>query len=228
MQYQYRLHLKNEHIFVEIDGALWLIDTGSPMSFGGTVQFGAHVKTLSTTAMGGLLGGQLSPEYLTEETGVECAGLLGNDILCLYNLKLDFPNQVLELHDIQEGFFSDKACSFELVMGVPLLHCTVGGIESRLLVDTGATITYWQHPSLSQFPHIGTKQDFYPMLGSFETNIYTVDIDCCHWAKALKVGTLPDLLGMAVSMIADGILGNECIIDGVFLYGYSAQLCEWP
>ena len=57
---QYRLHLKNEHIFVEIDGALWLIDTGAPMSFGGTVQFGAHVKTLSTTAMGGLLGGQLS------------------------------------------------------------------------------------------------------------------------------------------------------------------------
>ena len=227
MRYQYPLRVLNEHIFVEIADALWLIDTGSPSSFGGTIQFGATTHTLPQTMMGGLLGGLLSAEYLTKETGIQCSGLLGNDIMGGYNLRFDFLNGTLELHDIDEGFFSDQHCQFTTVMGVPLIRCQVNGVPARLLVDTGATISYWQHANLKQCTSVGSKQDFYPMFGSFTTVIYAVTIDCCHWSQTLKVGSLPGLLGAAITLVADGILGNESMIDRVFLYGFALSRCEW-
>ena len=46
-----------------------------------------------------------------------------------------------------------------------------------MFFDTGAQISYFQSPSLKDFPSNGTVKDFYPAIGEFETETYLLDLE---------------------------------------------------
>jgi hypothetical protein len=58
---------------------------------------------------------------------------------------------------------------------------------------------------------VGTVTDFYPMLGTFTTELYEVEIECFGVAQRIRVGLLPPLLASAFTMVTpDGwILGAD-------------------
>ncbi len=66
------LQIINSHLFIEIDGNLWLLDTGAPLSFGFTPEFyfEGEKYELKKTYLG------LNPETLSGFVGVKTAGLL--------------------------------------------------------------------------------------------------------------------------------------------------------
>ena len=67
------LHKIHGHLFIEVNGNFWLLDTGAPFSFGSTSDFrllGEEFELQSS-----YLG--LTPETLCGFVGVMAAGLLG-------------------------------------------------------------------------------------------------------------------------------------------------------
>ena len=81
------------HIFVQIDGELWLIDTGSPGSFGasGSLVIGDERVALDISY------NNLAAETLSQFVGVPCVGLLGMDILGRFDLVFDVADGKLTI-----------------------------------------------------------------------------------------------------------------------------------
>ena len=95
-------------------------------------------------------------------------------------------------------------------MGIPVLDVIVAGESHAIFFDTGAPISYLQNVEHSALPSEGTYEDFYPGFGTFETETWRVG----GAGFKLRVGQLPDLLGLSLMMGgASGIVGLGLIRD---------------
>jgi hypothetical protein len=73
------------HLFVELDGNLWLFDTGAPTSFGisQSLAIAGERFNISASYFG------LNATSLKQFVGVQCSGLLGADVLGRFDHILD-------------------------------------------------------------------------------------------------------------------------------------------
>ena len=85
------LYLKNKYLFVTIEGKQWLLDTGSPVSFGSlrsiticSEQFTVESNYLNTTV-----------DSLIQAVGIPFAGVLGVDILNSFDLIFNLADNIL-------------------------------------------------------------------------------------------------------------------------------------
>lgn len=205
----YNLQYINGHIFIEVDGELWLFDTGAPTSFGSSsVVILARVKSrIDSTYMG------LTPTALSEYVSIECVGLLGADVLGQYDFIIDVPSGTIEV-SVEELGYTGEALPMDEFMGIPIVSARIRGQGYRMFFDTGAQISYFQHDSLADFPSAGTVTDFYPGAGQFQTETHNVDISLGNNEFVLRCGSLPGLLGMTFMMAStDGIIGNQVITN---------------
>lgn len=205
---------RDGHLFVEIDGGLWLFDTGAPTSFGESneITVAAQCTRLPNTYMG------LSAPTLSQFTGVECRGLLGADILGKLDHILDVPGGTAT---ISAGHLehTGKTLALSEFMGIPILTSRIASGDYRMFFDTGAQIAYFQEDILTAFPSAGTVTDFYPGFGQFQTHTHQVQVGLGDSTYTLRCGTLPGLLG-ATLMMADtsGIIGNQIMENRVIGY----------
>jgi len=202
------LHFRDGHFFVETDGGLWLFDTGAPASFGANERVTLAGETFDVAA--DYLG--LDATTLSRFVGVDCAGLLGADVLGKFDFILDMPAGTLEVSTARLEL-AGVAIPLDEFMGVPIVSGTVRGREYRLFFDTGAQISYLQDDEVrSMFPVAGLITDFYPGLGQFETATHMVDIALGEFEATLRCGALPGLLGATLMLAGtEGIVGNEVL-----------------
>ena len=198
------LHLRDGHLFLEVDGALWLFDTGAPTSFGSTptLALAGERFRLGSSYLG------LTAAILSQFVAVDCVGLLGADILRRFDFILDTPNGVATI-STSELELRGPVVDLDGFMGIPLVWARIRGTDYRMFLDTGAQISYLPHDSLASFPPAGRVTDFYPGVGQFEVETHTVDITVGGIAFTLRSGALPELLGATLMMAGtDGIIGN--------------------
>ncbi len=225
----YPLHLIRNHLFAELDDELWLIDTGSPSSFGdkGQLDFVGDSISISSSTMG------LNAETLRKETGTQCIGLIGGNILNNYDIYFNLPQGTMgvskEALDISD-FLPNKdvpapvPIPISFMLGVPVVNCAINGKVVPLFFDTGAQISYWQNEELKNFPPLEIFSDFYPLYGKFETQTYEISFTLGTVNFTAPFGKLPALLGMSLSLGgAQGILGNS-----VFCHCRSETTCLLP
>ena len=214
--YEYGLSFEKGHLFAEIEGKKFVLDTGSPMSMAASPGLNFRGKDLQLPGnIMGLTAGQLSGFI-----GTEVHGLLGTDVLNEGDLLFDFERGKLVIPGAplpMEG----EAISFKPVMGVPLVEAVVDGQAFGFFFDTGARISYFQEEDvLAGFPRIGTDEDFYPGFGRFSTDTYRLEVRLLSRAFSLVTGKLPAMLGLSLGMAgADGILGNE-VLQGLKSLAY--------
>jgi hypothetical protein len=205
------LIFKHGHLFVELEGQLWLFDTGAPESFGAveSLQVANEQFTLSSSYFG------LTPQTLSQYIGVECSGLLGADVLNRFDHILDIKAATLAISTTELSHHGQRVHLDEF-MGIPIVTATVGGREYRMFFDTGAHISYFQEESLADFPPAGSVTDFYPGVGQFQTDTHEVAMALRESPFLLRCGRLPGFLG-ATLMMADtqGIIGNQVLNDRV-------------
>lgn len=205
------LIIKHGHLFVEIEGHLWLFDTGAPTSFGSVerLQIADEGFSFSSSYFG------LTALTLSQYVGVECSGLLGADILNRFDHIVDTKGAKLTVSTAELSHDGQRVHLDEF-MGIPIVTASVGGSEYRMFFDTGAQISYFQEDSLADFPPAGSVTDFYPGVGQFQTDTHEVPIFLGEISFLLRCGCLPGLLG-ATLMMADtqGIIGNQVLIDRV-------------
>jgi hypothetical protein len=205
----YPLHFQAGHLFLEVDDEWWIVDTGAPTSFGTNSRIVLAGQEFSVAPNFLVVDASQLSEYIS----MECTGLLGMDILGKFDLLLDPANQILEV-SAGELEFEGEVVSLENLMGLPVVTAQIEGRPYRMVFDTGAQISYFQHQSLREFPQEGKMTDFYPGFGQFETDIHIVEAEVGGLAFTLRCGTLPGLLGASFRMTgADGIIGNKILVD---------------
>ena len=211
---QLPLQLRDEHLFLEAAGSLWLLDTGAPTSFGSVpaLALAGELVRFPNSYLG------LNVAALSEFVGVQCAGLLGADVLERFDFLFDVPNSTATISTGQLDHVGARAALDEF-MGIPIVSVGIRGIDYRMFLDTGAQISYFQHESLASFPAAGRVTDFYPGFGRFETETCNVDITLAGVEFTLRCGALPGLLGATLMMAqTEGIIGNVVFRDR--LVGY--------
>jgi hypothetical protein len=203
------LKLRDEHLFVELEGELWLLDTGAPTSFGRfpTLSIAGKQFGLGTDYLG------LNAATLSQFVGVPCMGLLGADVLSQFDHIFDTAGGQLSV-STAELSHSGQSVRLEEFMGIPIVTVRIGGKDYRMFFDTGAQISYFQDDSLMEFPFAGNVTDFYPGVGQFETGTYEVPVSLGGVTFTLRCGMLPGLLGMTLMMAnTKGIVGNTILAN---------------
>lgn len=199
------------HLFVKLEGHLWLFDTGAPTSFGAaeSLRIVGEQFGLSSSYFG------LTAATLSRYVGVECSGLLGADFVGRFDHILDTAGGKLTLSK-DELSHSGQSVRLDQFMGIPIVTASVGGKGHRMFFDTGAQISYFQMDSLAEFPAAGNVTDFFPGFGQFQTDTHEVPITLGGISFTLRCGSLPGLLG-ATLMIAgtQGIIGNQILNDRI-------------
>jgi hypothetical protein len=208
------LQLRDGHVFVELGGELWLLDTGAPTSFGTSrnLAIAGERFSVGTNYLG------LTTATLSEFVGVPCVGLLGADVLGRFDHILDTAGARLTV-STAELPHSGHSVPLDDFMGIPIVTARVGGSDHRLFFDTGAQISYFQDDSLASFPSAGRVTDFYPGAGQFQTDTHEVPVSLGGVVFTLRCGRLPGVLGLTLMMAGTvGILGNEILNNRVVGY----------
>jgi hypothetical protein len=203
------LVFKDGHPFVELDGNLWLFDSGAPTSFGAgtSIEIAGKRFEIAKSYFG------LTEATLSSFVGVQCAGLLGADVLGHFDHLLDVAGGTLTVSatELQHG---GQLVPLSEFMGIPILTARIAGADYRMFFDTGAQISYFQETLISQFPSAGSITDFYLGIGQFETETYHVQLTLSGIACNVRCGTLPGLLGATLILAGtQGVVGNEILLN---------------
>lgn len=216
----FELKFLQKHLFLSLENQLWLFDTGAPQSFGEGEKLAILGKEfpIASSFMG------LDANKVSEHAGVEMQGLLGADIINHFDYRIDVLNESVEISEdsIEMG---QSPLQINEFMGIPILAAEIGGAEYSMFFDSGAQYSYFQGDELSSFPPLGKVADFYPGVGPFETDTFSVPITIGSVDISTQCGKLPDLLAMTLSMAdTSGIIGNELLLDRVVTYSPKRNL----
>ena len=216
----FELKLLQKHLYLSLEDQLWLFDTGAPQSFGegGKLVILEKEFPIATSFMG------LDANKVSEHAGVEMQGLLGADIINHFDYRIDVQNESIEISEdsIEMG---QSPLQINEFTGIPILTAEIGGAEYSMFFDSGAQYSYFQGDGLSSFPALGTVADFYPGVGPFETDTFSVPMKIGSVDISTQCGKLPDLLAMTLSMAdTSGIIGNELLLDRVVTYSPKRNL----
>lgn len=204
------LRLRKKHLFLEIENQLWLIDTGSPVSFGNIANLeleGTRFTINSRYPTG------LTIEDLCHDVGVKCVGLLGADVLNNFDFIFDYPKNKATL-SMGRLDFAGAEVNLNMVGGTyPIFSAQLGVSHLKLVFDTGAPISYFYPKSLVGFTNTGTYNDFIPKNHRF--NVQTCAVEIMLAGIKLKVcgGKMEqaDTIGKVEALQCKGILGNEIL-----------------
>ena len=223
--FDFKLEYLNSHLFIVLDNQRWLLDTGSPVSFGedsGLVFCGRGFQ-LARSAM------QVTAKDVSRLVGITTRGLLGTDVINQFDWLFDIPNQTVTVSptSISRNMFSGKAeiIPLNLLAGIPLLHTHVQNQDIKAFFDTGAQFSYLESSLLARFPREKVAQDFHPFTGPFQTILHRVKMVFISAVEYLDCGRLPEKLAPILTLSgAKGIIGNEILLHRLALYSPSQKM----
>ncbi|HET8649297.1 MAG TPA: hypothetical protein VFL95_04595 [Gemmatimonadales bacterium] len=207
MPQRYPLHFLGGHVFIELAGLRWLMDTGAPASFGDTPALSIDGRNF--TVAPGLYG--VDAAQVTRLVGVPAAGLLGADVLGEFDFILDADGGTVEISTGRLELLGNTV-AFESLLGLPVLTVHLDGANHRVIFDTGAQLSYLHTDGLEAYPSAGRAQDFYPGFGVFETDTRDVTMAIGSLSYTLRCGTLPLPLQSMLSLTgAAGAVGSQLL-----------------
>lgn len=202
------LTLLHGHPVISLEDGPWLLDTGSPASFGvGPVRFGPVSGNPDRSHMG------LDADRLSGLVGAPLRGLIGLDLIGASDLLMDLPAGQITITDRADP--PDGALvPITRVMGVPVIAAETALGSHRAFLDTGAQLSYLQADGTEQFAEAGVVQDFFPLIGPFQTATRFVPFRIGPVGLTLRCGRLPGLLGMTLDLVGvDAVIGAELLTD---------------
>lgn len=215
---EYDIILTNGHILVEGGNGRLLVDTGSPLSFheSGRLVLGGQEFSVPTSLMG------TDAEYVSEHVKDRVSGLVGMDIIGrLGGVRIDVPAGKLTFGCGTDGMTQVRS---NVGLGYVFMDMTVNGRVVKVILDTGAPVSYVSTSLTEGLAPVGSETDFNPMVpgGTFETPIFEFPASFAGRDFPMRAGHLPQLMGAAISLLgAKGIVGMEilrrfpvAIVDG--------------
>ena len=91
-----------------------------------------------------------------------------------------------------------------------LIEIDINDDRIRTFLDTGAKISYINSEYIKNLESIDNREDYYPTIGRFKTDIYEFPIIFNNSKINLTFGVLPTQLEMTLSFAnTKGIIGND-------------------
>lgn len=182
------LEIVRDHLIIPFRGASAVLDTGSPFTLPAPAIVGAHL-------------------------GRPIRWLVGTDRLGARPFLVDWPGR-----SVTFGAPAPEAgdrMSLEDSLGVPLIPLGTPTGPALAFLDTGAPISYAPPSAVAGRRPVGRRADFHPMIGEFETGIYTLPVTAGARQLELTVGVLPPLLRRLLALLgpAPWILGSDYFRD---------------
>ena len=204
----YPIRLINNHIIVDAEQQL-ILDTGSPVSFhsSGMINLCGEDIAVKTSIHG------VSADYLTSKVGTRIDGILGMDIIQRYPLMIDLHCGFVFADD--DAVYPRALEDFELgplAQGLLAIKMWVNRQPVKMIVDTGAPVSYINQSIVNGMASEGEINDFHPLIGDFHTDTYRCEVIPMKGEPPYNqaFGILPPMLGMTLVMLqADGIIGVE-------------------
>ncbi len=193
------------HIVINIEGRPCLLDTGSPFSVGyQPIRIAGHDFPVHASYLG------VTCDYLADNIGAPIEGLIGADIVQALTLSIYSSERMVQ--------FSEHPADGSIVIavpdfkGVPIIPIAIGGRVMRMFFDTGAPMSYLLPNAFDGREPDGRHEDFYPLLGNFITNTYSLGVNIGGEGQILRFGELPEELNMVLEAgKVQGILGTEML-----------------
>ena len=210
----YKLKYCNGHIYAEIEGFDWLIDTGSPSSFGKV----SSIKILDKTfeLEDSLL--DLNADTLSEYVNHQVVGLLGTNVLNEFNILFEVKNKIIIFSE-DKIEITGEVFNIKEVMGVPVIQTQVDNKEISVMFDTGAQLSYFQREIIDKEDSLGIVKDFYPGIGYFDTETAMINIKLGQLNYTVQSGYLPKNMNMGLLMTGtEGIIGNDIMLESAIGY----------
>ena len=185
------MQIIQDHMLVERDGRLAILDTGVPESMD-------------------------CPELVSEVLGVKVARLIGCAELAGSALTIDWPerrivNGATPLSDAVLVPLSRAA------FGIPLIpvDTPLGRVDA--ILDTGAALSYAPPDAVRGLDRVRETDDFLPGFGSFTVDVYRLEVSVGGMPLKVEFGVMPPLLRMALSLLCPGgwIMGSALFRDRV-------------
>lgn len=202
---QFQLTLFKGHPIINDGENTILIDTGSPSTIHASesLNFCSERFKCKTSYM------NLTVSEISKMLGTEITTLLGTDVLSKFNICFDYKNKVIE--------FNKDAISFEGTdidisnfMGIPIVEFKIENQNYRFFLDTCAKLSYLSDSITANYENVGTDEDFYPGLGTFETLCYEIPTSISEVEFMVKYGNLPAQLESTLKLGGtDGIVGFD-------------------
>lgn len=203
---EYDIKLSLGHVLINSGSGWLLMDTGSPLSFhkDGRIilcgeQFSVPTSLLNADA-----------DYVSRNVKETVSGLVGMDIIGRFGVKFDLPAGKLTFGCPAEGM---TRLPSRMVMGYMTVEMTLNGRQARVILDSGAPVSYVSRSFTEGLIPVDRIKDFNPMVpgDTFETDIFQFPASFAGRDFTMRAGHLPTLMSMAVSLLADGVVGQEIL-----------------
>lgn len=223
MKTEYKIELFEGHVLINVDEKKYLIDTGSQI----TLSKESNIKLadkIYSDVMSNFLG--LNIDEIEKLLGRQIDGLIGADILSDFIVTFDLINMILVLSD-QINYEGRNSFELGFVMGIPIINCFINKKSVKLIIDTGAHLSYLNPELTNNEQPVGKKRDFHPMIGRFETDIYKLTTTINSINIDVTYGNLPEMLQTLVSLTgASGIVGFDIFKDRSITIDYlNEKIC---
>ena len=201
MTKSFSIHLFDGHLIFEYNGLKVLVDTGSPITIGKEKNF--EFMGLQYSCETNFLGKGI-PE-ISSLMGFSIDVLMGLDLIRQFYIKTDYQNKEITFSTEEIPF--EANCSIPIVLenGAVCVNLNVEGHAVKFALDTGAKISYIDASFTDGKPVIETKSDFSPMIGNFNTPIYSMRASAGNQTFPVNFGKLPSLIASMLKMM--GIYG---------------------
>lgn len=200
--------------YIDCPEGCFIIDTGSPMSFG-------EVSSVTIKGKRYRIGQSPITRDVQNHLGRQIKGLIGTDILKDYDIEIRYDRYENRFLVDLESYNQERsnrwdytyidAKSLKNIMGVPVISVNIKEKTHQFFLDTGSTITYMRNSIIDTNNYCGSKNDFYPLLGSFKTNLFRSNVSIDGSEYELEVGALPSMLNLLLPSDIDGIIGADLI-----------------
>jgi len=207
------------HILVPIGDKRAVLDTGSPFSMALEPFTFIGVQRHKPTNIG-----NVTPQTMSDVAGFNLDILIGCDILSQHTIRLRYQDSCLDIgEDIPDG----TLCNIlEMRHGYPIFPLRLRNIPVKAILDTGAKLSYIDPVHVTGQAPAGQQEDFYPYVGRFTTNTYTVPTFLDGTSVVIEYGVMPNaltlLLGAALQITqASAVVGTQ-------LLQYYDCTISWP
>ena len=195
----------NDHIIIDNEQKI-ILDTGSPLSFhkSGTISIAEKIK-VPTSLVG------ISDTYLSERIGCDVYGLIGMDIISKFPTLISVKNDFLLFNDYTP-YSADRFVKCHNNTGLLCVKLMINGRFARMIVDSGAKVSYISNDYVAGMVADDCTCDFSPYIGDFQTSLYNCKTELigCDVTYEQQYGTPPALLATLLHQYGvDGIIGIE-------------------
>ncbi len=205
---EYTYRLQNGQPIVTVAGKQYLLSTGAARSVGNApVLMGRRDIDVLTSYQG------ITPANLRERLGSRVVGMLGMDLLAPFAVHLYPEERLLRLCPTCE--IEGDTLPLDIVHGAPVFSVQAGGIggrKMRLAVDTSSALSLVPEPLLRHCETLGSRECYHPLVGTYRTPCYLLDLSIDGTDRRFRAGVLPKSLEAQLGKERlDGILGADLL-----------------